>query len=359
MSVRYARAACVGALLCAAAFGVSGAVEASYDDQVGLPHDVVEDAEAWQTFVSQAGAVNADFGSAGQVRTALKTGAGYEPEQLEQGEIAYGALVALQQADFVAEVRRVADDPVRSEALAQRLMDDPFSIYAIPGAEEAAGLVTARIQDQGRHLAQVGAAVHQSAYDVQHRSWSQVRDSDRPARLSLVKKLSATRFVAKPQDGDELRKAMAEMSQASEPDFTRREGSPVVTRALVLASLAVLRRTDDPATVRAVLYEPETRQCYNLAKLNLYQCLAVAGPRYEDIFCLGEHGLKETATCVTASTHAAWRGSAWQAGRMAALTPIEPAATVAPRTSDKADGRGVHRASHHGVARSKRRKGHA
>ena len=35
----------------------------------------------------------------------------------------------------------------------------------------------------------------------------------------------------------------------------------------------------DPATVRAVLYEPETRQCYNLAKLNLYQCLAVAGPR--------------------------------------------------------------------------------
>ncbi len=358
MSVRFVRAVCVGALLCAAGFSVSSAVEAPYGDQVGLPRDVVEDAEAWQTFVNQAGAVNANFGNGLQVRIALKTGAGYEPQQLEQGEIAYGALVALQQADFVANLKRIADDPVQNEALTRRLMDDPFSVYSLPGAEEAAGLATARIQDQGRHLAQVGAEVKQSAYDVQHSSWSQVRDSDRRARLALVKKLSATRFVARPRDGDELRKAMTQMSQAPEPDFTRREGSPVITRALVLASLAVLRRTDDPITVRAVLYEPETRQCYNLAKLNLFQCLAVAGPRYEDVFCLAEHGLKETATCVTASTRATWKGSAWEAGRLAALT--EPVATAAAKISGKAHGRRlVHRASHHATAHPTHRKHHA
>jgi hypothetical protein len=351
------RAAWVGAVLCLAAFGVSGAVEGSIDDQVGLPHEVVEDAEAWQTFVSHAGAVSADFGSGGQVRAALKAGAGYEPEQLEQGEIAYGAIVALQQADFVAGLRQVADNPAQNDALARRLMDEPSAVYSIPGAEQAAGLVVARIQEQGRHLAQVGAEVKQSAYDVQHSSWSQVRDSDRVARLSLVKKLSATRFVAKPQDGDELRKAMAIMSQAPDPDFTRREGSPVITRALVLASLAVLRRTDDPQTVRAVLYEPETRQCYNLAKLNLFQCLAVAGPRYEDVFCLAEHGLKETASCVTASTHARWKGEAWESGRVAALTPI-PVVAAADKDPGEARRRGVHRAAHHGsnhgVGRHKR-----
>ncbi len=35
-----------------------------------------------------------------------------------------------------------------------------------------------------------------------------------------------------------------------------------------------------------------------MAKLNLYQCLAVAGPHYEDVFCLGQHALIDTAQCV-------------------------------------------------------------
>ncbi|HWE47949.1 MAG TPA: hypothetical protein VG407_18165 [Caulobacteraceae bacterium] len=331
MVVRPLRAVLMGALFCVAGFGVSGAVEASYDDQVGLPHNVVEDAEAWQAFVTHAGAVNAAFASGQQVRAALKTGAGYEPGQLEQGEIAYAALVALQQADFVAGLRRIADDPAQNQALAQRLMGDPSSVYSLPGAEEAAGLATARIQEQARHLAQVGAEVKQSAYDVQHSSWSQVRDSDRRARLALVKKISATRFVAKPQDGETLRKVMADLSQAPDPDFTRREGSPVVTRALVLAALAVLRRTDDPRVVRTVLYEPDTQRCFNWAKLALYECLAVAGPRYEDIFCLAEHGLKETATCVSASTHASWKSASWEASRTAALTPPAPVAATIVR----------------------------
>jgi hypothetical protein len=39
--------------------------------------------------------------------------------------------------------------------------------------------------------------------------------------------------------------------------------------------------------------------CLRMAKLNLYQCLASAGPHYEDIYCLGQHAMMETAQCVT------------------------------------------------------------
>ena len=38
--------------------------------------------------------------------------------------------------------------------------------------------------------------------------------------------------------------------------------------------------------------------CLNMAKLNLYQCLAVSKPHYEDVFCLGQHILIDTGACV-------------------------------------------------------------
>ena len=38
--------------------------------------------------------------------------------------------------------------------------------------------------------------------------------------------------------------------------------------------------------------------CLNMGKLNLYQCLAVAKPHYEDVFCLGQHVMIDTGMCV-------------------------------------------------------------
>jgi hypothetical protein len=40
-----------------------------------------------------------------------------------------------------------------------------------------------------------------------------------------------------------------------------------------------------------------------MAKLDLYQCMAVAGPQYEDIYCLGQHAMLETAKCVAGAAH--------------------------------------------------------
>jgi hypothetical protein len=35
-----------------------------------------------------------------------------------------------------------------------------------------------------------------------------------------------------------------------------------------------------------------------MAKLNLYQCLAVSRPHYEDVFCLGQHIMMDTGRCM-------------------------------------------------------------
>jgi hypothetical protein len=76
--------------------------------------------------------------------------------------------------------------------------------------------------------------------------------------------------------------------------------TPVVQRGLALAALAILGKADDADKVQAahLLAEHDSSDCMKLAKLNLYQCLAVAGPHYEDVFCLGQHALMETGQCV-------------------------------------------------------------
>jgi len=53
-----------------------------------------------------------------------------------------------------------------------------------------------------------------------------------------------------------------------------------------------------------LLADADSAECLRLAKLNLYQCMAVAGPQYEDIYCLGQHALMDTSVCVDRAAHA-------------------------------------------------------
>jgi len=48
----------------------------------------------------------------------------------------------------------------------------------------------------------------------------------------------------------------------------------------------------------ALTHEPNIGMCMATSKLNLYQCLAVSRPNYEDVFCLGQHVMMDTGRCV-------------------------------------------------------------
>jgi hypothetical protein len=68
-----------------------------------------------------------------------------------------------------------------------------------------------------------------------------------------------------------------------------------VARGVALAALSVL---GEEGRGRALMHDPSAASCLRIAKLNLYQCLASAGPQYEDIYCLGVHALKDPGQCV-------------------------------------------------------------
>ena len=94
------------------------------------------------------------------------------------------------------------------------------------------------------------------------------------------------------------------MLLVSTPTGAAQTISPLVIDALALPAEAALgaARAQDLQSLRPLLSEPSGARCLRMSKLNLYQCMAVAGPEYEDVFCLGQHELLDTGQCISAAS---------------------------------------------------------
>jgi hypothetical protein len=124
---------------------------------------------------------------------------------------------------------------------------------------------------------------------------------------------------------------LASLVAAPQTPTTMAAGAPDVVRGLALAALAIMGRTGDDkeAAFEALLHDASSVDCLKMAKMNLNQCLAVAGPHYEDLYCTGRHAVSDTAKCLTAAADGA-------------TTPLEPPAP------QRADGYGPEQARAYG-----------
>jgi len=268
---------------------------------VSLSPRLVEQASAYRAYVSRATAISPAFASGQDVAQAVRTGASYQADQLLRGAIVYGAVAALQDPAYVAGVRVYVKDADQRRALAYEIMKDPAYALGFAGSASAAGLVVAALNDDGRRLLDQGRAVKQAAYDVQHSAWSKSEVAARDARLSMAKQLSSQPISGENAETSRLQlasvgqEALGLTGAAAAPPYT-----PLVVRSLAVAALAALGYADDQSLeqVMPLLAEPNTGRCLNMSKLNLYQCLAVAKPHYEDVFCLGVHAMQDTGACL-------------------------------------------------------------
>jgi hypothetical protein len=266
-----------------------------------LSAKVIEQAGAYRAYVVKAQAISPGFTNGQTVAEGVRVGAAYEPQQLVRGAIAYGAVAAMQDQAFVAGVRAYTGDAERRRQIAYEIMKDPAYVVGIAGSASAAGQVVAALGGDGQKLLEQGRLVKQAAYDVQRSPWSKAEVAGREARLTLAKQLSATPVL--PDMGETSRLQAASVGAPSlglvaepvSPPY-----SPVVIRAMAVAALANLGYGDDASLeqVMPLLADPASASCLNMSKLNLYQCLAVAKPHYEDVFCLGQHVLIDTGACL-------------------------------------------------------------
>jgi hypothetical protein len=271
---------------------------------VGLSSQLIEQASAYRAYVTRTAQISPLFSSGQQVADGVRTGAAHHPEQLLRGAIAYGAVAALQDPTFVAAVRAYAADPGQRQTIAYEILKNPDYVTGISGAASAAGLVAGAISQDGRALLDQGRAVKQAAYDVQKYAWSKTEVAGREARLQQAKQLSVTPTAGEMAESARLQEASVGaanlgLTAAAVPQPI----PPLVVRSLAVAALAALGYADDAhvAHVSALMVEPTTASCLHLSKLALFECLAVAKPYYEDVFCLGQHAMEDTGACLLKS----------------------------------------------------------
>jgi len=266
-----------------------------------LPASLIERASAYRYYVDHATAISPAFTDGAAVANAVRVGVAYEPKQLMQGATAYGAVVALGDPAFVAGVRSYGTTADARRNIAYEIMKDPAYVVALTGSSSAAGLVMAALGDDGNRFYTAGKAVKQSAYDVQKQPWSKAEVPNREVRLLQAKSLSTTPLVGEVAQTVRLQQAAAgvqPLGVAAAPASA--PYTPTVIRSLAIAALAVLGHASDAnmEIINAMMVEPNTGSCINMSKLNLFQCLAVSKPHYEDVFCLGQHAMMDTARCV-------------------------------------------------------------
>ena len=300
-----------------------------------LPRSIVELASVYEADTQRVSAVDpAEFTNGDRVAAALKNAEGYETEQFQKGQAAYGAIVALQDPTFVATLREFAKDPQRRSQVANALMADPSYVATLKGADSAAGLVISVFSETGKKMIAQGGRIQQAAYDVQHQSWSKADVIDRPGRLALAKSLSNERQQAVEVATlrlDQNAKGASAMGLAAPP--VAPPYTPLVARALAVAAMAAIGEGGDEYSpqLTALLNDPTVGQCLHLAKLNLYQCLSVAKPHYEDVFCLGKHAVGDTGQCVMKGSVAGYVIPPPTADRGPQTPPTKDAAAPKPR----------------------------
>jgi hypothetical protein len=268
---------------------------------VALSPKLVELASAYSYYMARATAITPDFADGEGVARSLREGAAYEPNQLAQGAIVYAAVSALQDKTFVDGVRQYAKDRETRQQVAYELMKDPRYVLGLPGVDSAAGLVVASLGGRAQALYNEGKAVKQAAYDIQRQPWSKQDVAGRDARLAGAKAISAA-----PMSGDAAETARLGQAATGAPVLgltgapVSRPYTPTVIRGLAIAALAALGEAGDAQvdTILGLAQEPNIGGCMRASKLNLYQCLAVARPNYEDVFCLGQHAMMDTGRCL-------------------------------------------------------------
>jgi hypothetical protein len=276
---------------------------------------LINSASAFATYMRTASMLSPIFPDGPSVSSELRVGAAAEQHQMLQGLVAYAAIVALQDPTFVAAVRKFANHASTRDQMVRYILDNPLYVTTLDGHDSAAQRVTAALGAQALRVKGAADKIQQESLDIQlQAAWSKKPVPDPAGRLAQVKQLSALPIVG----ADDIKATLASAASGAaplpadpppvpDPSTAAPAGQPgyteAVARGLSVAALAVLGKAGDGdlASVMPLLVDQDDSDCFNVSKLNLYQCLAVARPYYEDIYCLGLHGVGDIGRCVMKS----------------------------------------------------------
>ncbi|HYE44960.1 MAG TPA: hypothetical protein VEA44_04210 [Caulobacter sp.] len=291
------RAAAVGLLATPLAAGAEGAWKMG--SVAVLPSQTAASAAVFHRYMEDAAKLDGQFRNADGVAAAVKRAAAYDSVQMQQGMVVYAAFVALQDEAYVTSVRDMEARYGRA-AMLDLMARDPAGVVRLQGAHTAGLAVTGALRAEGDGVLASGRSVKQASYDLQRQPWSKGPVRNPAARLAEAKALGQARAPSEAETARLIEVVHRRPVAAFEGRYVQRF-SPVVEKGLGLAALLVLGESLEAPQAQALMADGRSAGCLRMAKLNFHQCLSVAGPHYEDVYCVGQHALLDTGTCVSSA----------------------------------------------------------
>lgn len=321
----------------AALLAVSSATAADRDrnreedlaERVTAP--LVQEAGGYALYQEDVSALeSAPFASVEDIDHGLEVVASHNPDRLARAWMAYAALVAAQNPEFVDGVRESADYYGR-DAMIAGLRNDPAYAGQITGADTARQSVLTAVASDVTQLHEASAAVKQQAYSLQSTQWADAQSDDSDKRIAWLDQVALqARFASEAMleslaapgaVGSDRREQLDEirahfwsafrLGPATAHAATPGDALPVVMltpnpthqnavdQVMTLAALEALdaATAEDAPSLTLLLNEPSTQMCMTMARLHFQQCVAASHFRYEDPFCIAEHGVKDVGDC--------------------------------------------------------------
>ena len=229
-----------------------------------------------------------------EVRKAYALLKNHEPNLLSKGWIAKAAVRASQDVAFQNAIRQKVDSDGKEKFL-KKLSSKKYSISKDLKAKRTSSAVVDTVMEDVALMHKLGDNVLARAYSLQKSRWGALElpntltYEDPPLSLQFIPAQQLASTVAplqKPAAGVKTAKPSAGMKK-------------ITNRVLKLAARMELNAAEgkERSKTERLMANQKMEQCLSWAKLNMNQCVAVAGKPSEWAFCTAKHALTERAQC--------------------------------------------------------------
>lgn len=283
--------------------------------------------------------------NADQLEQAIDRVARHNRDALTRGWIAYGAQTAAQSPEFVQGVRDAAAYYGRDAVIWAVSVDPSYARGLRGGPAVTRALLDSANADAAR-IVSVADRYQELAYSLQRQRWANAVAPAQAARVQRVRTLGTAggytpsipsevsprlsvaplsvtvsdptayggrRFWDAVRGGTEVTEVSATPTVTHQFRINATRGEAIDRMAAVAALQALDAVESHQSAVSRLIADPRSRDCFEMAQLQLYQCMSAARFRYENAFCMGQHGLRDIGTCI---------GAVAQPDASASLAPI-------------------------------------
>jgi hypothetical protein len=293
--------------------------------------------QAYAAFQSDIELVNGgSIQQSTDIERALDKAAAINRDELTRGFIAYGALTAARNEEFVGEIRKTAGF-YGKERILKALLNNTNYAGTIKGGDKATNYVIRAAASDSARIMAAGESLKQRAREAQNLKWGKALSGAAAPRLKRLKTAAegystpvnpalADRLKVVPGAGDpaldrvtlggdsfwralsakpgEQATLTALPAQVQSFNWTTTTGGASIRGSMLsLAAMYALDLTmEQPAATETVLNNRLTNNCLQGAQLTFYQCVASAHFNYENMACVGEAGLMTVGSCFQDAT---------------------------------------------------------